>query len=88
MTKRGIIYLFIPLMIVVAYTILFSFLSKPKESEAQICLNIQLRSCQTGSTCTPVCPDIDSMLSSDIVNTGYTPGAYGIQIRTGICFTP
>ncbi len=86
MSKRRCIYLFIPLMIVVVYTFLYSLLHKPKEVEAQICLSITIATC-TGATCVPVCPP-GAMLSSDVSNSGYTPGVYGVHIMAGLCFTP
>lgn len=86
MLKRRGIYLFIPLLIVVAYTFLYSLLNKPKEVEAQACLSIEIATC-VGTTCTPVCP-AGAMLSSDISNSGYTPGVYGVAIMAGLCFIP
>lgn len=86
MFRKRLIYLFIPVMIVAAYTFLYSFLSKPKEVEAQVCYRITLATC-IGATCTPICP-INGLLSSDIVNSGYTPGVYGVQMKTGLCFNP
>lgn len=82
--KRQIIYMFIPLLIVIAYTVLISVINRPKPVEAQTCFAISLARC-TGPTCVPVCP-AGGLLSTDISNTGFTGGLYGVEIMTGICF--
>lgn len=84
MFNKRLIYVFVPTLIVAAYTILYSFLSKPKEVEAQVCQRLEIATC-IGATCTPICP-LNGLLSSDIVNSGYTPGVYGVQIKAGLCF--
>lgn len=82
--KRNIIYMFIPLMIVAAYTLLITVINKPEPVEAQTCFLIRLASC-TGPTCVPVCPG-GGLLSTDITNTGFTSALYGTEVMTSICF--
>ena len=84
MKRKQIIYMFIPLLIVVAYTMIITVINRPKPVEAQTCFQIRLAAC-TGATCVPVCPG-GGLLSTDIANTGFTSGLYGVERMTGICF--
>ena len=84
MKRRQIIYMFIPLMIVVAYTLLISVINRPQPAEAQTCFLIRFASC-SGATCLPICPSA-GLLSTDIANTGFTSALYGVEVMTGICF--
>lgn len=82
MRKKRFLYLAILSTIVFVYVSLFTLMNQPDVVEAQNCFQVRITSC-IGPGCLPPCPG--GFLAPDIINSGYTPGLYGIPMSASIC---